>query len=105
MFCPNCGKQNDDRAMYCQSCGTTLGAKPAVAAMAGIGSVSSVQAGTYAGFWIRFVAWIIDAVIVSVGIGILTTMTMGAGIVLSFFGHWLYEALMLSPAWEATVGK
>ncbi len=97
MFCPNCGKSNDDRALYCQSCGATLGKKPAViVAPAGV---------VYAGFWVRFVAWIIDAIVVSVIGGIVTAITFGAGILFVLFGNWLYEAFMLSSEWQATVGK
>lgn len=84
--------------MYCQSCGTALQAKP-VAPSAGI------QTTPYAGFWVRFVAMIIDAIIVAVATGVVSAATFGAGIVLSFVGPWLYEAFMLSSEWQATVGK
>ena len=98
MFCPSCGKQNDDRATYCQVCGAPLTTK-----------VSPVTAapvtGTYAGFWVRFLAFIIDFIIVGAASGVVTAGTMGAGIVVTFFGPWLYEAFMLSSEWQATVGK
>jgi len=98
MICPNCGKPNDDRAVYCQSCGTTLQhAKPAGSAVRGTT--------LYAGFWVRFVAMIIDAVIIAVGSGLVSAATLGAGIVVTFVGPWLYEAFMLSSEWQATVGK
>jgi uncharacterized RDD family membrane protein YckC len=60
---------------------------------------------TYAPFGIRFVAWFIDVIILAVGTGIITAATFGAGIVVSLFGAWLYEAFMLSSEWQATVGK
>src|SRR5215468_1785882 len=103
MFCPNCGKQNDDFAKYCQVCGLAFQmASPAPAA-----SDSSAVIGThaYAGFWIRFVAFVIDACILALATGVLTAGTFGAGVVISFFGPWLYEAFMLSSEWQATVGK
>lgn len=28
MFCPNCGKQSDDNAAFCESCGASLNAPP-----------------------------------------------------------------------------
>jgi uncharacterized RDD family membrane protein YckC len=60
----------------------------------------------YAGFWKRFAAIIIDAVVVSVGTGIPTAVTFGGGTALVIlFGPWIYEALMLSSSWQATVGK
>ncbi len=102
MFCPNCGKQNDDRAAYCQTCGVSLQSKPAGPA-APVAPVATTD--TYAGFWVRFVAIVIDAIIVAVASGIVASATLGAGIGLSFVGSWLYEALMLSSEWQATVGK
>jgi len=84
--------------MYCQGCGTTLQhAKPAGSAVRGTT--------LYAGFWVRFVAMIIDAVIIAVGSGLVSAATLGAGIVVTFVGPWLYEAFMLSSEWQATVGK
>ena len=99
MICPNCGKDNDDRAMYCQACGISLQARPAPT------PVVAAYTGFYAGFWTRFLALIIDAIIISVASGIVAAGTMGAGVVVSFFGPWLYEAFMLSSEWQATVGK
>ena len=99
MFCPNCGKQNDDRAMYCQVCGVSLQLKSASSAA----PVSTAV--TYAGFWTRFVAMIIDILIVGAASGVVTAGTFGAGVVVTFFGPWLYEAFMLSSEWQATVGK
>jgi uncharacterized RDD family membrane protein YckC len=96
MFCPKCGRQNDDRAVYCQSCGQSLQVKPVPI---------NVDTGPYAGFWVRFGALLIDLIIVSAATGILTAITFGAGVILFFFGPWVYEAWMLSSEWQATVGK
>src|SRR6185436_13265111 len=64
-----------------------------------------VLVSSYAGFWVRFVAWLIDAVIIATGSGLVAAGTMGAGIAVALFGPWLYEAFMLSSEWQATVGK
>jgi uncharacterized RDD family membrane protein YckC len=48
---------------------------------------------------------LIDFVILAVGTAIIAATTFGAGVVVSLFGHWLYEAFMLSSEWQATVGK
>jgi uncharacterized RDD family membrane protein YckC len=97
MVCGNCGQANDDRAVYCQSCGKPLPQSTEVPAASGK---------VYAGFWKRFAALIIDAVVVSAGAGILSAVTFGAGTLLVvLFGPWIYEAWMLSSAWQATVGK
>ena len=100
MFCPNCGKENDERAAFCQVCGVQLGPKPAAAEAA-----TTTTAVTYAGFWVRFLAFIIDFIIVAVAGGLATAGTLGAGVIVSFVGPWLYEAFMLSSEWQATVGK
>lgn len=80
----------------------------------------------YAGFWIRVVAVIIDTVIIRIavspihlifgGLGMAGAMhgvpwrplaILGGGltVILSFFGSWLYEALMESSSYQATLGK
>src|SRR2546423_6260979 len=98
MFCPKCGKQNDDRALFCQHCGIGFDAKKP--------SPSSVVAtAPYAGFWMRFLAWLIDWIIISTVSGLIAAATFGAGIVVFLVGPWLYEAFMLSSEWQATVGK
>jgi len=100
MFCPHCGKENDSTAKFCNGCGAGLRTAPAVAPSSPV-----IISGIYAGFWQRFVAFVIDAIIVAVASGLVAAGTLGAGIVLSFFGPWLYEAFMLSSEWQATVGK
>jgi uncharacterized RDD family membrane protein YckC len=99
MFCPNCGKENDGGAGFCQVCGVGLQAKATPVPAPAATTVA------YAGFWIRFVALIIDCCILALGTGIVTAATGGVGIVLTFIGPWLYEAFMLSSEWQATVGK
>jgi uncharacterized RDD family membrane protein YckC len=71
----------------------------------------------YAGFWMRVWAWIIDAIIVSIGLGIVTNVLnidsggfLGEnatfrGTTLSLATNWLYGALMESSSSQATVGK
>ena len=97
MFCPKCSTSNDDRAKFCQSCGTGFQPKPP--------QPGAVLVGSYAGFWARFVAWLIDAIIVLVASGIIASVTFGVGVFVGFVAPWLYEAFMLSSEWQATVGK
>jgi uncharacterized RDD family membrane protein YckC len=101
MFCPNCGKQADDNAKYCQACGIAFlpaGTSPQPA-------VSTATGASYASVWVRLVALVIDAIIVAVASGLVTAGTFGVGVVVTFVGPWLYEAFMLSSEWQATVGK
>ncbi len=76
----------------------------------------------YGGFWLRFVAYIIDAVIMNIaggvigafagmGIGVMganntfaAASTIGAG-ALSLAVNWLYSAILESSVWQGTVGK
>jgi len=97
MFCPRCGKENDDTARYCQACGNGL--QPAITPSPATGVAR------YAAFWERFVAQVIDAVILSVATGTVYTATFGAGMAIGFFAPWLYESFMTSSEWQATVGK
>ncbi len=123
LFCSKCGTPTPATAQFCMKCGTPL---PAA-------TVPSVAAAHYGGFWIRVLAYLIDAVIVGVCcIPLLVLLAPGlikmiqAGqmnrepdptVIASFMGgvflfelavvavQWLYEALMTSSAKQATVGK
>ena len=81
----------------------------------------------FAGFWLRFVAYIIDAIVMQIPltvVGSLTGLTMGmrgmgwdgmsigagsyatgTGFAISIVATWLYASLMESSAWQATLGK
>ncbi len=142
LFCNHCGMANAPGAQFCSSCGASMnpGASPAATApvppvptpypaTAGAASPAAApyQAATagvrYGGFWIRVVAFIIDAIIVRVpvhivgavlglgglaagGFGLgglghgaaLPLMIFGGGVLalLTIAGSWLYEAFMLS---------
>jgi uncharacterized RDD family membrane protein YckC len=107
MFCPNCGKQNEDTARYCQTCGGALQVQtaPTPPPAPTVESSASSIVGEYAGFWRRFVAIVIDAIILSLATGAVVTATFGTGVALGFVAPWLYEAVMMSAEWQATVGK
>lgn len=81
-------------------------------------SPSSVSSHSgYAGFWVRFVAVIIDGLVIGIPIWIigfaamdmtnpLANMGLYVGFQLfSIIGTWLYEALMVSSNNQATLGK
>jgi uncharacterized RDD family membrane protein YckC len=149
-FCNKCGTLNTVGAQFCSQCGAPTnpgaGATPMPAAMNPPPPLNPYPQGAaypgampypaaaplggvrYGGFWIRVVAFIIDAIIVrvvawpigmvfSLG-GLAGTMggfphggvglhLLGGGIVavVIIFGSWLYEALMLSSPYQATLGK
>ena len=79
MFCPDCGQDNPSEARFCRACGAALEVSPLAEQVGTAAAVGSVE---YAGFWIRFVAWIIDAVIVWIG----TTVLSALGLYVAFYG-------------------
>lgn len=71
MFCVRCGTQNQAGAQYCSNCGNPLAGQ--ASPVAGEGPVaqdpatSALQAPfEYAGFWRRFVAYIIDSILIGI---------------------------------------
>jgi uncharacterized RDD family membrane protein YckC len=134
-FCNKCGAQNTAGAQFCSRCGAaTIPAPGVVQTPAGFSSspvsaypaVAAMPVVRYGGFWIRVVAAIIDVVILRIvlspirlffgGLGLAGMMSgaphiglgiLGGGImvVAMLFGGWLYEALMESSSYQATLGK
>jgi uncharacterized RDD family membrane protein YckC len=108
-------------------------AQAATASVGGAVGVPKRAAVAYAGFWLRFVAFIIDAIVIGVAGWIITIPLVGAiglrGVlggrppfmrpedVFAMMGmffwvivarmviNWLYFALCESSAWQATLGK
>jgi uncharacterized RDD family membrane protein YckC len=117
IYCSKCGSQNLAGASFCQHCGANMG--PAVvpgvmASPVGVSYSGAVPAdnSAYGGFWIRFVAIIIDWVILGAVIYPAFSIPrygydqhFGAFQGFGFFAGWLYEALLLSSPWQATIGK
>jgi len=146
MFCSRCGATLASDAAFCTTCGAPIptaqspAAQPAPAvpgSYAPIGAPPVVPASLmypYAGFWLRFIAYLIDSIIlwiVAAPILIFLAVMMGVGaalghagdhpedffaasgmvafifffVVIFFGGSWLYFALMESSTWQATLGK
>ena len=145
IFCSKCGSQNSSAAQFCANCGAPLSGGQSVSNKAGTLEASSAPPQTqylqpgyaaqtavgaptvYGGFWIRFVAAIIDGVIVQavvtpvafivgvmIGVAGAAVATTGRGPsilaiwiagVFGLFASWLYEAAMESSSKQATLGK
>ena len=138
MFCSKCGATVPEGVSFCPTCGQATGGVTPAAAIpaprtapvypAAIG-VPPVE---YAGFWLRFVAWIIDRIVLQVttsflvfplfGMSSLRTMLrmrqpMAPEDLLPLFGsiarvamaalvvQWLYYSLLESSTWQGTLGK
>ena len=133
MFCPSCGRETPDGAQFCISCGALLTPPAAAGSLAAhpmVPPVSAISFGgqQFAGFWIRFLAYFIDRVILSVGglilaLPVILVFGLAAAGSARMIGHfvgapmmfllfplgimmnWLYEAGFLSSARQATPGK
>ncbi len=138
MYCSKCGNQMADGTTFCPACGQAQSLTPnaphsprEITPSAPSFAAASVS---YAGFWLRFAAYLIDSVVLGIAffavIGIFAAVTGVAGIirnipgddspanfpfvlVLFIFaifavllvGTWMYHALMESSSWQATLGK
>ena len=153
MYCSKCGGVMADGAAFCSNCGQAFavaatmarapmmsssvaapiaGGVAAVPAYAGYAAVPRVE---YAGFWLRFLAFLIDNAVMGIGFVLilipLIFLTGLGGIIgeihpdedmndvgifmligllflaatVSLLLTWLYHALMESSEWQATLGK
>ena len=156
MFCSKCGANVPEGVAFCSACGQPVASTPVVPPIPPASSapppapvpnqyppayVPPGQAAwqtsarppvAYAGFWLRFVAFIIDAIVLGFAGWIITIPFMASlGMRQTFMGYrptspqellpllgallkiaiirtildWLYFALMESSAWQATLGK
>lgn len=139
MFCAKCGAAVAEGSPFCGTCGQPVAAVATAspAAVAGsypaAGVVAIPASGmVYAGFWLRFVALIIDFILIGIVLGIPAGILFGAlglgmsagmagrnpgvmigpalGMIFMFEGiailaQWIYFAMMESSSWQGTVGK
>lgn len=65
MFCPKCGKETDASGKFCQWCGADIGSLPAPASpVVTQEEEDGPDIGVYAGLGRRFVAFIVDIIII-----------------------------------------
>jgi len=74
MFCPKCGKETDASGKFCQWCGTDIESIPAKP-VATPEEDEGPEIGVYAGLGRRFIAFIVDMILV----------LLSGGIVIAFF--------------------
>ena len=134
MYCSKCGALMADGAMFCSACGQAFSTAVAIARPM-IVQVASAPRVEYGGFWLRFLAYLIDGAVIMIGVCVVAIplfFLTGFGAFLSeihpeedwnengvwvliavflLFGTaslvvtWLYHAWMESSEWQATVGK
>ncbi len=153
MYCSKCGGVMSAGALYCSNCGQafSVAAAPSGATMVSTSVAAPVSGGgaaipayaeyaavprvEYAGFWLRFLALLIDNVVLGLGLVLILIplifltglhellgqfhpdeelndagifVLMGFVFLLataSLVLTWLYHALMESSEWQATLGK
>jgi uncharacterized RDD family membrane protein YckC/ribosomal protein L40E len=108
-YCPTCGAPTGPQAEYCIKCGTNLAEA----------SAAVIKTTEYAGFWRRFVALIIDGLLLGI-VGRLVFGRFAVPFLLFpkikslmapnfFFSYftlgWVYYSLMESSYRQATLGK
>lgn len=82
MYCSKCGSTIAEGATFCSKCGqSTYAASLAVAG----GAPPAVAPATYAGFWLRFLAYLIDALILAacctpILVGVAMAMGLGSSL-------------------------
>ena len=117
VICPNCRAAVDSEAERCANCGEPLRVTAQVQPPPPPPPTSSTtyaspvptpeQRVAYAGFWIRVLAYFIDAILLSIA-GVVLRLVLGLALgstLLVLVVNWLYFALMESSASQATIGK
>jgi uncharacterized RDD family membrane protein YckC len=100
-YCKKCGTELPEGAKYCPVCGTPVAAEAVPAAPVTQATPEpQVASGVKLAFWgERFVAWLIDAVIVTVVMGIISVI-IG---LLSFFSGFSFTAFFDILSWAPIV--
>ncbi|MBU6289829.1 MAG: RDD family protein [Chloroflexi bacterium] len=120
--CSKCGTALPSGAQFCAACGSavTPPSKPDWPHQASMSTAYVVPAHfDYAGFWIRFFASLIDAIvsqIIALILGASAGATLGflqvsldaitiIGYGIGLLTQWLYYSLLECGPWQATIGK
>jgi len=135
VYCSKCGALMADGAVFCSACGQAFSAAALPARPMSSQAVTGALGVEYGGFWLRFLAYLIDGAVIAVGIFVVAIPLIfltGLGTLLSqihpeeelgdasfwlivavifLFATvslavtWLYHAWMESSDWQATLGK
>src|SRR5256884_6118938 len=107
VYCSRCGAQMADGALLCSGCGQVFSTGAALARPMSAQVVSSAPRVHYGGFWLRFLAYLIDGAVITLGafvVAIPLVFLTGLGTLLSQVhpeedlndaGFWLIMAVVL----------
>ena len=105
MRCESCGHDNPPEARFCANCGSSLA--PAVELpVPGVEPAAPEVAVEYMGFWIRFAAAIIDGIIISLIVSLISFVFVpfAFGILLLWLYYWLFIGLKGQTLGKMAVG-
>ncbi len=86
-YCKNCGNELSSDAKFCPKCGTPVISEQA--SPSGPAQVAPVASGLKLAFWgERFVAWLIDVIIIGIFVGTLELLTWFAWEPFGFWPSW-----------------
>jgi uncharacterized RDD family membrane protein YckC len=106
MYCRNCGTQIPEGAQFCPSCGVAAIGSQEEGGYAGAGDWSAGPPTSYAGFWKRAAAVLIDGLILFIPTAIIArAIGRGTGDLAVLVIDWLYFAYQESSPAQATIGK
>ena len=121
--CSSCNSPNASNARFCVNCGASLMvAETPYQTPSSQSDAALVSNFAFAGFWKRFVAYIVDVILYLVAFALLVLLFGGSlftltpnnsgnylaafGIYFAYYpGWWLYFSLMESSSFQATFGK
>jgi uncharacterized RDD family membrane protein YckC len=85
MFCPKCGKETDASGKYCQWCGADIESVPAAPVLPPE-EEEAPEVGMYAGLGRRFVAFIIDIILITIiGSVVIAFLSLVNGVKYAYF--------------------
>ncbi|MDP6453255.1 MAG: RDD family protein [SAR202 cluster bacterium] len=113
MYCPHCGSENTSQARFCGNCGSSLSQESSAESTAPDGQRPTEY--RFAGFWIRFFAWVIDFIVTFIGTIFIAAATPGVfsslpldflffGPLVGFILPWAYYVLLTGFTGQ-TLGK
>jgi uncharacterized RDD family membrane protein YckC len=89
LYCKNCGAELPEKAVYCPRCGAPVAAEAVTAIPSTAASTSQEVSGFHLALWgERFVAWLIDVIILGIVVGILGIFAWFSSASLVWWSGW-----------------